>query len=73
MPAAARRRSHFWRAYGGAEVDYLEIAGGAMHAYEFKYGSGAARAGGHAFERAYGATVQVVNQDNYLEFVLGAV
>ena len=42
-----------------------------MHAYEFKYGSGAARAGGHAFERAYGAAVQVVNQDNYLEFVLG--
>ena len=67
-------RSHFWRAYGGAEVDYLEIAGGgAVHAYEFKYGSGAARAGGHAFERAYGAAVQVVNQDNYLEFVLGAV
>ena len=32
-----------------------------------------ARAGGHAFERAYGAAVQVVNQDNYLEFVLGAV
>jgi len=67
-------RSHFWRTYGGAEVDYLEIAGGgAVHAYEFKYGSGAARAGRHAFERAYDAAVQVVNQDNYLEFVLGAV
>jgi hypothetical protein len=67
-------RSHFWRAYGGAEVDYLEVAaGGALQPYEFKVGSGAARAGGRAFESAYGAAVQVINQDNYLDFALGRV
>jgi predicted AAA+ superfamily ATPase len=67
-------RSHFWRAYGGAEVDYLEVAaGGALLPYEFKYGGGAMRAGGRAFERAYGTGVQIINQDNYLDFALGLV
>ena len=65
-------RSRFWRAYGGAEVDYLEEAADGLHAYEFKYGSGSLRAGGDAFRRAYGAGVQLVNQENYLDFVLGS-
>jgi hypothetical protein len=35
-------------------VDSLEVAaGGALQPYEFKVGSGAVRAGGRAFERAY--------------------
>lgn len=65
-------RSRFWRAYGGAEVDYLEEAADGPHAYEFKYGAGSLRAGGDAFRRAYGAGVQLVNQENYLDFVLGS-
>jgi predicted AAA+ superfamily ATPase len=69
-----RPRSHFWRAYGGAEVDYLEFAaGGSLRPYEFKYGSGGVQAGGRAFERAYGAGVRIINQDNYLDFALGLV
>lgn len=64
-------RSHFWRAYSGAEVDYLEVAAGDMHAYEFKYGGGALRAGGEAFSRAYNVPVQRINQENYLDFILG--
>jgi predicted AAA+ superfamily ATPase len=63
-------RSHFWRAYGGAEVDYLEEAAGGVRAYKFKYGGGSLRAGGEAFRRAYGAAVRLVNQENYLDFVL---
>lgn len=64
-------RSRFWRAYGGAEVDYLEEAAQGPRAYEFKYGSGPLRAGGEAFRRAYDARVELVNQENYLDFLLG--
>lgn len=65
-------RSHFWRAYSGAEVDYLEAAAGGVRAYEFKYGGGLLRAGGEAFRRAYDTAVQLINQDNYLDFIWGA-
>jgi predicted AAA+ superfamily ATPase len=65
-------RSRFWRAYGGAEVDYLEETADGVHAYEFKVGAGSVRAGGDAFRRAYGVGVQLVNQENYLDFVLGS-
>ena len=44
----------------------------AQQAYEFKYGSAALRRSGTAFQRAYGSGVQVINQDNYLDFVLGS-
>ncbi len=64
-------RSRFWRAYGGAEVDYLEECAHGPQAYEFKYGSGPLRAGGEAFHRTYGTRVQLINQENYLDFVLG--
>ena len=65
-------RSRCWRAYGGAEVDYLEETADGVHAYEFKVGAGSVRAGGDAFRRAYGVGVQLVNQENYLDFVLGS-
>ena len=64
-------RSRFWRAYGGAEVDYLEESAHGPQAYKFKYGSGPLRAGGEAFHRTYGTRVQLINQENYLDFVLG--
>lgn len=64
---------HFWRTYGGAEVDYLETSTAQMRAYEFKYGGGSTRASGAAFRRAYDAPVQVINQDNYLDFIMGCV
>lgn len=66
-------RRHFWRTYGGAEVDYLETGAEQLRAYEFKYGGGSARASGAAFRRAYDAPVQVINQDNYLDFILGRI
>lgn len=64
-------RSRFWRAYGGAEVDYLEESAHGPQAYKFKYGSGPLRAGGEAFRRAYATRVELINQENYLDFVLG--
>lgn len=64
-------RSFFWRTYNGAEVDYLEEAGGELEAWEFKYGKSQLSRGARSFTEVYGVDVQLVNQDNYLEFISG--
>jgi hypothetical protein len=64
-------QSRFWRAYGGAEVDYIEELG-ASHilAFELKFGSAALGRSAEAFRTAYSVAVQLVNQENYLDFIL---
>jgi len=66
-----RVEGRFWRTYGGAEVDYIEVIGrNPIEAYEFKFsGSGLGRSA-DAFTRAYSVNVQLINQDNYLSFLL---
>lgn len=61
---------HFWRRYGGAEVDYLELGGRGMVAYEFKMGEGSLGKSAGSFKREYGQNVQLVNQKNYQNFLL---
>jgi hypothetical protein len=64
-------QGRFWRTYGGAEVDYIEEIGfSQIMAYEFKFGSSALRRGADSFKNAYSVDVQLVNQDNYLDFIL---
>lgn len=64
-------QSRFWRNYKGAEVDYIEETGaGKIEAYEFKHGSGSLSRSAAAFQTAYGVEVQLVNQENYLAFLL---
>lgn len=61
--------AHFWRNYAGAEVDLVEIADGKVSAFEFKWGAGNAHIP-KAFALAYpGASFQIINRDNYLDFV----
>ncbi len=61
---------HFWRSYGGAEVDYLERpSAGGWQAFEVKYGSGVPSRGAASFSKAYGIPVDVVSRSNYLDFV----
>ena len=62
---------HFWRSYGGAEVDYLERSAtqNVMRAFEIKYGSGAPSKGAASFSKEYGIPVDVVSKANYLDFV----
>lgn len=61
----------FWRTYGGAEVDYIEASGrNPSEAYEFKLGGSVLGRSAEAFTRAYSVDVQLVNQDNYLTFLL---
>ncbi len=64
-------RGRFWRTYGGAEVDYIEEVGaGQIQAYEFKFGSSTQTRGSAAFKRNYEADVNLINHENYLDFLL---
>jgi len=64
-------QSRFWRAYGGAEVDYIEELGASrIRAFELKFGSAELGRSAEAFRAAYSVDVQLVNQDNYLDFIL---
>lgn len=70
MKRAGGKRMYFWRNYGGAEVDYLEEGeAGSLSAFEFKYGSGKVSRGAASFTKDYGARVQLVNTENFLEFL----
>lgn len=62
--------SNFWRSYSGAEVDYIEkVTNEELKAFEFKYGSGSLSKGASSFTSEYGTKVQLVNQENYLDFI----
>ena len=66
-------QSRFWRAYGGAEVDYIEESGaGKIQAYEFKFASSTATRGAASFTKSYAVDVQLIYQDNYLSFILNS-
>lgn len=63
--------SRFWRTYGGAKVDYVEEASaGQVEAYEIKFSGSALSRGADSFQKAYGVDVHLVNQENYLDFIL---
>lgn len=62
--------SNFWRSYSGAEVDYIEKATNEeLKAFEFKYGTGALSKGASSFTDGYGIPVELVNTENYLDFI----
>ncbi len=60
---------YFWRTYDGQEIDLVEISGDEIAAFEFKWGNKTPNAP-QAFASAYPqATYQIVNRNNYLEFI----
>lgn len=62
--------SNFWRSYSGAEVDYIEkTTNTELKAFEFKYGNGDLSKGANSFSSEYKTKVQLVNQENYLDFI----
>ncbi|MFH1947001.1 MAG: ATP-binding protein [Candidatus Magasanikbacteria bacterium] len=59
----------FWRTWGGQEIDLLEERDGSLFAYEFKFSQSKAKTP-KKFLLAYPqSSFQVVNRDNYLQFV----
>jgi predicted AAA+ superfamily ATPase len=61
--------SFFWRTTTRQEIDYVEEAGGQLHAYEFKWRAGKARFP-KSFQQAYpNSQIKLINRDNFEEFV----
>jgi len=59
----------FWRTYDEQEIDLLEVSGDSISAFEFKWGNKMPNTP-QVFSTAYPqATYQVVNRENYLEFI----
>ncbi|MBU1110152.1 ATP-binding protein [Patescibacteria group bacterium] len=60
---------YFWRTYEQAEIDWIEIVGNEISAYEFKWKQQKARTP-KAFRETYGKSLEIVSKENYLEFVM---
>ena len=60
---------YFWRTYDQAEIDWIEVEGERLSAYEFKWKSSKSRIP-KAFKEAYQTGLQAISRENYLEFVL---
>ena len=60
---------YFWRTHTGAELDLIEHRGGEPHGYEFKWGQGVLRAQKTFVENYPRATMTLINQSNYQEFL----
>lgn len=65
--------AYFWRTYGQQEIDLIEDYEGQLHGYEFKWSSTKTLKAPGEWVKAYpDATYEVIKQDNYLDFVVGA-
>ncbi len=62
--------TYFWRTYSGAELDYVEERDGRLFGFEFKWASKKARVPKTWLETYSNASFQLVNRDNFLEFVM---
>jgi len=63
------RGVYFWRTYDGQEIDFIEVDGDDISAFDFKWGDKQPVAP-VAFSQNYSqAKFQVVNKNNYLEII----
>lgn len=63
--------NYFWRTYDQQELDWLEEENGHLRGYEFKWNENRKTKIPTAFAKAYPeATYEVVNKQNYLDFIL---
>ena len=67
-------KSYFWRTQQQQEIDYIEDIDGTLHTYEFKWNIAKQPKITSAFAQNYpNHTYTIVNPDNYLDFVTGAI
>lgn len=60
---------YFWRTYDQQEIDLIEIQGKKLMAFETKWGRAKARIPGGFAKNYPGAIFQIINRDNYLEWI----
>ena len=69
---SVRRQSYFWRTYSQQEIDFVEEGDGQLNAFEVKWSSSARASAPQDWNSSYpDATFEVINRDNYLDFVAG--
>jgi predicted AAA+ superfamily ATPase len=62
--------NYFWRTYTRQELDFVEEREGNLHGYEIKWGKSRLRAPKEWLAAYPEAGFEVVNRDNYLEFIM---
>ena len=62
--------SYFWRTNQQQEIDYIEEVNRKLFAYEFKWSPKKKATISKTFTQNYGAVGQVVNQENFRDFVI---
>lgn len=62
---------YFWRLSSGPEMDLVEEEAGKLAGFEFKYTHKRARPPKSWLESYQNSTYQVIDRDNYLEFITG--
>lgn len=60
---------YFWRDYAQAEIDWMELSGGKLAAFEFKWGESGRIKTPKNFRDSYGIEAKLVNRENYLDFI----
>ncbi len=60
---------YFWRTYDKTEVDLVEERDGKLYGYEFKWGNKIPKAPKQWLGTYDNARYEVINRDNYLEFI----
>jgi len=61
--------NHFWRTYTRQEIDWVEERGGRLYGFEMKWGKGRTTPPREWVAAYPEATWQVVNRENYLDFI----
>ena len=62
--------SYFWRTWNQQEIDLVEEKEGKLSGYEFKYGKKTPKAPELWTETYSNASYEVINRENYLDFIL---
>ncbi|MEZ4826450.1 MAG: ATP-binding protein [Bacteroidia bacterium] len=60
---------YFWRTYTQQEIDYIEESNGLLSGYEFKFSTAKVSAPRSWLETYPNATFEVINQENFLNFI----
>ena len=63
-------KSYFWRTKQQQEIDYVEEEDGRIKGFEFKWQGPSKKKKLATFTNTYRTSIQVVNRDNFREFVL---
>lgn len=62
--------NYFWRTYNQAEIDYIEEYAGKIYSYEFKWWNKQVKAPKSFIETYPEANFELVNKENFLNFIL---